>query len=195
MGKSQTFQDLSLLPPGESQELGNWLFTELRKAILDKRLAPGSRMPSRFVVVPERIVDAVAFARTLLDRHPPTLEQAILTDFILDGHFGHHVRRMRQMYARSMAVLCEANCEKLGGGLDVVETDAGMKTLGWIGTGERDAELANRARSRGLEVAALSEFTTLHKQPDALILGFAGCTAAELKRGVGVLAGALERPE
>jgi GntR family transcriptional regulator/MocR family aminotransferase len=148
-----------------------------------------------YLVVPERIVDAVASARTLLDRHPPTLEQAILTDFILDGHFGHHVRRMRQMYAGRMSVLCEASREKLGGGLDVVETDAGMRTLGWIGTGERDTDLAIRARSLGLEVAALSEFTTLHKQPDALILGFAGCTAAELKRGVAVLAGALERRE
>ena len=61
-----------------------------------------------FLVVPERIVDAFAAARTLLDRHPPTLDQAILADFILDGHFGHHVRRMRQMYARRMAVLCDA---------------------------------------------------------------------------------------
>ena len=31
-----------------------------------------------FLVVPERIVDAFAAARTTLDRHPPTLEQAIL---------------------------------------------------------------------------------------------------------------------
>ena len=128
----------------------------------------------------------------LLDRHPPTLEQAILTDFILDGHFGHHVRRMRQMYARRMAVLCDASRESLAGGLDVVEADSGMRTLGWIRTGERDADVANRARASGLEVAALSDFSRSHSHPDALILGFAGCPAAELKRGVGVLARALD---
>ena len=145
-----------------------------------------------FLVVPERIVDAFAAARTMLDRHPPTLEQAILADFILDGHFGHHVRRMRQMYARRMAVLCDASHERLSGTLDVAGADSGMRTLGWIRTGERDADLAARARLRGLEVAALSDFTILHSQPDALILGFAGCPAAELKRGVEVLAGTLQ---
>jgi GntR family transcriptional regulator/MocR family aminotransferase len=145
-----------------------------------------------FLVVPERIVDALAAARASLDRHPPNLEQAILTDFILDGHFGHHVRRMRQIYARRITVLSDASRERLAGALDVVEADSGMRTLGWIGTGERDTDLANRARAFGLEVAALSDFTALHSQPDALILGFAGCPAAELKRGVAVLARALE---
>lgn len=145
-----------------------------------------------FLVVPERIVDAFAAARASLDRHPPSLEQAILADFILDGHFGHHVRRMRQIYGRRMAVLRDASRERLAGALDVVEVDSGMKTLGWIKNGGRDADLANRARAFGLEVAALSDFTALHAHPDALILGFAGCPAAELKRGVGVLARALE---
>ena len=53
-----------------------------------------------FIVLPERVVEPFAAARSFLDRHPPTLEQAILADFILEGHFGHHVRRMRQIYAR-----------------------------------------------------------------------------------------------
>ncbi len=145
-----------------------------------------------FLVVPERIVDAFAAARTVLDRHPPTLEQAILTDFILDGHFGHHVRRMRQMYTRRMAVLCDASRERLGGRLELVEAASGMRALGWIRTGEKDADVANRARSAGIELASLSDFTIQHSHPDALILGFAGCPAAELKRGVGVLAGVLE---
>jgi hypothetical protein len=40
MAKSETFQDLSLMPPGENQELGRWLYTELRAAILNGRLKP-----------------------------------------------------------------------------------------------------------------------------------------------------------
>jgi GntR family transcriptional regulator/MocR family aminotransferase len=145
-----------------------------------------------FVVVPERNAEAFAAARSVLDRHPPTLDQAILTDFILDGHFGHHVRRMRQMYAQRMTALREAGMEMLAGAVDVVEAASGMRTLAWIRTGQTDAQLAARARSRGLELAALSEFAIQHSHPDALVLGFASCPAAELKRGVEVLAGALE---
>jgi GntR family transcriptional regulator / MocR family aminotransferase len=37
----------------------------------------------------------------------------------------------------------------------------------------------------------LSMFTTKYEQPPALILGFAGCNPAELRRGVSVLATAL----
>lgn len=47
-----------------------------------------------FVVLPERVVDAFAAARSFVDRHPPTLDQAILAEYITEGHFGHHIRRM-----------------------------------------------------------------------------------------------------
>ena len=67
-----------------------------------------------------------------------------------------------------------------------------MRTLGWVRTGQTDSEVARCARSLGLEVAALSDFTLRHSQPSALILGFAGCSAAELKRGVDVLESAME---
>ena len=144
-----------------------------------------------FVVLPQRIVEPFAAARTFLDRHPPTLDQAILADFIMEGHFGHHVRRMRQTYARRRNVLCDASCG-LADRLDVVQVASGMRTLGWVKTRQPDTQVALRARSLGLEVAALSEFTVRHTKPGALILGFAGCSAAELRRGVAVLAGALE---
>src|SRR5262245_34809977 len=46
MGKSAVFQDLSLAPPACGEELGRWLFSQVRGAILDGRLKPGARMPS-----------------------------------------------------------------------------------------------------------------------------------------------------
>ena len=145
-----------------------------------------------FMVVPERVAEPFVAARTLLDRHPPTLDQAILAEFILDGHFGHHVRRMRQTYARRMAALSEAARHRLDGLLDVDYADSGMRTIAWIRTGQADREVAELARAHGLELAALSELTIRHARPGALVLGFAGCSAEELKRGVDVLGGVLE---
>lgn len=146
-----------------------------------------------FLIVPERVVDAFAAARTIVDRHPPTLEQAILAEFILEGHFGHHVRRMRQIYARRIVTLCEAAHERFAGRLDVVQAASGMRTVAWIRTGQKDTHVTQRARALGLETAALSDFSIRHFHPGALILGFAGCAAAELKRGVEVLNGALDQ--
>ena len=145
-----------------------------------------------FLILPPRLVEPFAAARSFTDRHPATLDQAILAEFMLEGHFGHHVRRMRQIYAERLGVLVEAaNCH-LSGALDVVSAVAGMRTLGWLHAEEKDMAVAARARSQGLELAALSQFTLRHSQRPALIIGFAGCTPAELRRGVDILANVLE---
>jgi GntR family transcriptional regulator/MocR family aminotransferase len=141
-----------------------------------------------FAVIPERVVDAFAAARSLADRHAPTLQQAILAEFMLEGYFEHHVRRMRQVYAERMAVLVESAKRKLDGFLEVDRATSGMRTIGWIRNGEGDMEVAERARSHGLEVVAVSQFAVYHKAPAGLVLGFAGCSPAELRRGVDVLA-------
>jgi len=77
---------------------------------------------------------------------------------------GHHVRSMRQTYAERMDALAEAASRRLGGLLEVVPAASGMRTIGWLNTGEKDVGLAERARARGLELAALLEFTLRHFQ-------------------------------
>jgi GntR family transcriptional regulator / MocR family aminotransferase len=146
-----------------------------------------------YLVVPERLVGTFEAVRSFIDRHPPTLDQAILTEFMLDGHFGHHVRRMRQVYAGRILALREASKKHLGGLMDVADAVAGMRTIGWIKTEVAERVVAERARSLGLELNALSEFTLRHPQPAALVLGFAGCRPSELNRGVEVLAAAFRK--
>lgn len=147
-----------------------------------------------FLVVPARLTGAFEAARSIIDRHPPTLDQAILAEFIFEGYFGHHVRRMRQIYAERMGVLKDAVERKCGEALDIVDAPAGMRTVAWIRSGDSDRALADRARSLGLELSALSEFTARHTQRPAVVLGFAGCSPAELRRGVDLLARALDVP-
>jgi GntR family transcriptional regulator / MocR family aminotransferase len=144
-----------------------------------------------FMVLPERLVEAFSCGRSFVDRHPPTLDQAILAEFITEGHFGHHVRRMRQTYSERLEVLKMAADKHLNGVLDVVHAGSGMRTLGWLKTWESDHDAAQQAQKLGLEVHTLSMFTTKYRQPPALILGFAGCNPAELRRGVSILATAL----
>ncbi len=144
-----------------------------------------------FMVLPERLVEAFAATRTLIDLHPPTLDQAILAEFITEGHFGHHLRRMRQTYAERIDVLKTAADKQLDGVLEVVHAGAGIRTLGWLKTGKSDRDATQQAQKLGLEVTPLSMFITKYERPPALMLGFAGCTPAELRRGVSVLATAL----
>jgi GntR family transcriptional regulator/MocR family aminotransferase len=144
-----------------------------------------------FMVLPERLVEAFVSARSFVDRHPPTLDQVILAEFITEGHFGHHLRRMRQNYADRIDVLKTAADKHLNGVLDIVHAGAGIRTLGWLKSWKSDHDAAQQAEKLGLEVIPLSTFTMKHEQPPALMLGFASCNPAELRRGVSVLATAL----
>ena len=145
-----------------------------------------------FAVIPERLVDAFAAARSLTDRHAPTLQEAILAEFILEGYFAHHVRRMRQIYAERISVLVEAARRRLSGCIDVAHAASGMRTIGWLPNGENDLDVAGRARSQGLELAALSQFAVRPVPRGGLVLGFAGSAPDELRRGVDVLASVLQ---
>jgi len=87
-----------------------------------------------FIVVPERLVEAFRIARSFIDRHAPTLDQAVLTEFINEGHFGHHVRKMRQVYSDRSQLLTEEANRRLSGLLDVQHAQSGMRTVAWIKT-------------------------------------------------------------
>src|SRR5690606_16830392 len=67
-----------------------------------KVLLPALRLG--YLVVPPDLVEAFLAARALIDRHSPILEQAVLADFIAEGHFSRHIRRMRGLYAERQAI-------------------------------------------------------------------------------------------
>ncbi|HET6764255.1 MAG TPA: PLP-dependent aminotransferase family protein, partial [Longimicrobiaceae bacterium] len=59
-----------------------------------------------YLVVPPALYGAFVDAREAVDLFPPTLYQLALADFIREGHFARHLRRMRGIYlGRRQAVL------------------------------------------------------------------------------------------
>ena len=137
-----------------------------------------------FMVLPQRLVSSFEAPRSFVDRHPSTLEQAILAEFITEGHFGYHVRKVRQIYGERMSALKAASDKQLGDLLELVNAPSGMRTLAWLKIPSEDKTAAERARMLGLEIIALSTFAIKHSQKPGLVLGFAGCSPSELSRGV-----------
>ena len=58
-----------------------------------KVLFPSVRLG--YVVVPAALIELFAMAQRFQSTHPPLLEQMALADFLADGHFARHLRRMR----------------------------------------------------------------------------------------------------
>ncbi|HEY0557611.1 MAG TPA: PLP-dependent aminotransferase family protein [Thermoanaerobaculia bacterium] len=155
-----------------------------------KVLFPSIRLG--YLVVPLDLVDAFAAAKSVTSRHAGVLEQAVLCDFIAEGHFGRHVRRMREVYAERLAVLQDCARQRLGGLLEISGIDAGLQTAGWLRNGIDGETAAEAAARRGVEVTALSRYHRGRVEREGLHLGFAAVDPREIRRGVEELAVALE---
>jgi GntR family transcriptional regulator/MocR family aminotransferase len=145
-----------------------------------------------YLVVPSALVDVFGAARHFNDFHSPYLEQAVMTDFIVEGHFERHIRRMRAIYHERQVLLVNLARERLGGLLDVRPADAGMTVVGWLGQGLDDIATARAAERAGLHVLPLSPLA-IRPMPPALLLGYAGVRDDEIRDGVNRLAIVLEQ--
>jgi len=145
-----------------------------------------------YLVVPPSLVDAFGAARHFADFHSPFLEQAVMTDFIVEGHFERHIRRMRAIYHERQVLLVNLARERLGGLLDVRPADAGMTVVGWLGAGLDDVTTARAAERAGLHVLPISPLA-VRPLPPALLLGYAGVRDDEIREGVNRLAIVLEQ--
>src|SRR5690606_16138559 len=145
-----------------------------------------------YMVVPPDLVDRFAAARSVISRHAPVLEQAVLCDFITEGHFGRHVRRMREVYAERLAVLQESARDELGGLLELADIEAGLYTVGWLGAGIRGADAMCAAATRGIEVSALSRYARVPMTREGLQIGIAAVDTEEIRRGERQLAEELD---
>jgi GntR family transcriptional regulator/MocR family aminotransferase len=150
-----------------------------------KVLFPSLRLG--YVVLPPDLVDPFAAVVSLTMRHAPLPDQAILADFITGGHFGRHIRRMREVYAERHSVLTSSAKEQLTGLLDLCSIEAGLQTIGWLPPGVDGRRVAALAAKRGVEVRAIDPATGGRAVRHVLQLGFAAVDAPEIRRGIRVL--------
>jgi GntR family transcriptional regulator/MocR family aminotransferase len=145
-----------------------------------------------YLVVPADMVDIFASAESVSTHHPPLIDQAILCDFISEGHFARHVRRMRELYAERLSVLVECTQQRLAGLLEIPPVEAGLRTVGWLRSGISAERASQAAAKYEVEVLPLSRYAYGRPSRNGLVLGFAAVDSRELRRGVEQLGRALE---
>src|SRR4029077_13913258 len=125
-----------------------------------------------YLVVPADMVDVFAAAESVSTHHPPLLEQAILCDFITEGHFARHIRRMRELYAERLSALLQDAREKLADVLEISTVHGGLQTVGCLKRGMRAERVADLAAKRDLEIVPLSHYASGRSRREGIILGF-----------------------
>lgn len=165
--------------------------TVLFSGSFSKVLFPSIRLG--YLVVPSDLIPLFAAAKSIINRHAPLLEQAALCDFITEGHFGRHLRRMREVYAERLGALVEGVRERFAGLLVTSSVEAGLQTTAWLTEGFIAREVSVAAAARGVDLRPLDDYAHRPMARQGFQLGFAAVTPAEIRRGLDELAIALER--
>ena len=155
---------------------------------VSKTLAPALRIG--WLVLPPRLLDAVAEEKRLADISTARIEQYAFADFLARGELDRHLRRMRSHYRQRRdalvetlaTVLPEAVVEGIAGGLHaavrLTETDD-------------ERAIADEARRRRIAIATMSDHLLDLDGPPTLVLGYAQSTEPAIRLGITELAEAV----
>jgi GntR family transcriptional regulator/MocR family aminotransferase len=146
-----------------------------------KTLFPSLRLG--YMVVPQDLVDRFVSVRHAMDIYPPHLYQAVLTDFIREGHFARHIRRTRLLYQERRNALVEALQEQFGHQVQILGAEAGLHLVAKLSRGVRDRQVSLRAARKKLWLWPLSPYY-LNEPEQGFVLGFGSATARDIPDAV-----------
>ena len=141
-----------------------------------KILFPALRLG--YIVLPADLVPAFIEARRAMDLSSPTLLQSVLAEFIREGHFARHIRKMRLLCRERREVLVHALSEEIPE-LSVLGDEAGMYLAASFPESVCDRRISESAAREGLWAAPLSE-CYLEKPRQGLLLGYGGTPAEQI---------------
>ena len=167
---------------------------------LSKVLFPALRLG--YVVAPPALAEPLARAKAVVDMHHAMLPQAVLADFIAEGHFMRHIRRTREAYAERRAVLMAALEHRLGERLACGPADVGLDLCTHFRPDRKgripdEARVAQAALEAGIELRPLGYYANAAATPacavaPGLLLGFSAVQPDAIRQGVEALARAIE---
>ncbi len=140
-----------------------------------------------YMVLPELLLEPARRAKTYMEGGTSILPQLALAEFMASGHFASHVRRMRKLYQQRRNYMHGLIEERLGGSLELIESDGGMHSCYLIPQHWDDGEIRRRCEEKGLGIRDLSRYYTTQAPQKGLVIGFAGYNERQILKGVELL--------
>ena len=157
-----------------------------------KALFPAVRVG--YIVVPPPLWNRFLQSRFAFDLFTPTLYQRALAEFLKQGHFARHLRRMRSAYLERRNALLRGLAGHCGELLQVHNSDAGLHLAVLLRDGFDDQEVAARLGRRGIATLALSGSYMGPNRKQGLLLGFGCAEPRRLLEATRILGDVLREP-
>ncbi|WP_340617082.1 PLP-dependent aminotransferase family protein [Xenorhabdus entomophaga] len=147
-----------------------------------KMMYPGFRLG--FLVVPEKLIESFKLMKYYTDSHSGYLEQAALVQFISEGHYARHVRRIRKICYERHEALINAIKKHLPHIFKVQPTDSGIHVVCWLLNGVRESEVIKKCHQIGLGIQPLSRYCMQPYKREGVLLGYAAHTPTEIEENI-----------
>jgi GntR family transcriptional regulator / MocR family aminotransferase len=157
---------------------------------LSKTLAPGLR--SGYVVAPRHLAPTFRFARTVTSLGASVHLQKTIADFIAQGYFSRHVRRMTAIYERRRRILVETLAKKLPPGFAIGPAQTGLH-VAIRGPGIFDDVRAANSLPEGHRVLPLSLLCVRRTDCLGLLVGFSAASDESIAGAAVMLADSLSK--
>jgi len=142
-----------------------------------------------YIVIPPDLVERFAAMRQSMDLCPSHIPQAVMLEFIREGHFARHIRRMRPIYAERREVLVTELARAFDEGAAMIGDEAGMHLALLLPKLRNDQRLAARAAKESLWLSPLSASYVSKSPRHGFVLGFGNTRANQIPAAVRQLKG------
>jgi GntR family transcriptional regulator/MocR family aminotransferase len=151
-----------------------------------KVLFPALRLG--YLVLPSNLLGPFLKAKRVVDRGAPTLTQAAVADFITEGHFERHLRRLRKEYSRRRAAFV-ATLETHLPEVQFSTEPAGLHIMLYLPAEVDEKEAIRQAAQAGVRVYPGAPYhvpdpAETNGPPPSILMGFTGLEVDQIIEGV-----------
>lgn len=142
-----------------------------------------------FVVVPSSLVQVFQAVKSFSDGHTSIVHQAALADFMIEGFFDAHIRRMKKLYSKRREVMHHVLQQRFKGIFELLPGDGGLHTCVKLLRFHSDEALAQEVlRETGIVLLPLSRFYKIEPKMQGFVLPFANLSEVEITKSLEKLA-------
>ena len=145
-----------------------------------KTMMPAMRVG--YLVMPKETIARFSELGEILETGMSLLPQKILAQFLSEGHFYRHIKKMRTLYQQRRRMMLDALQTCFPDVFDFELTDGGMHIVAFLPRGTQDAALAEIWQRHQLRVLPLSGWYMQTQKRYGLVIGYTNIRSVEQAR-------------
>ena len=173
------------IPPLKAIDTGNKV---VYLGTFSRTIAPAIRIG--FMVLPDGLLKVYRRKLAFLACTVPRIDQAVLTEFILGGHYERHINKARKIYKSRHDKLI-SSLKVFGDKVKIMGGNAGMHLMVKFKFDMTDEEVVSRAEKSGIKLVGLSKHS-IGENPEGgeacILIGYGNISEDRIEEGIKILA-------